>query len=138
MNQKSKRLFTELYNLHDKYDKDPQHKICAEAAEHIKTLDEENSTTKDKGRTVSFPCKIGDKIYEIENKSIIMSFYVIGFVLGKTQSEEKEDVEHRQGWQIEYGKFGIECESPIKEFGKSLFLTREAAEQALDTYKNNN
>lgn len=40
MDTESKRIFDDLYALHDHYDEDPQHMICAEAADYIKNLSE--------------------------------------------------------------------------------------------------
>ena len=80
---------------------------------------------------VTFPCKMGDTVYEVEDGLPIISYRVTGFVLGKTEFEDEDDIEARLGWQVEYGKYGVDCECPISEFGKSLFLTHEAAEQAL-------
>lgn len=80
---------------------------------------------------VTFPCKMGDTVYKVEDGLPIISYRVTGFVLGKTEFEDEDDIEARLGWQVEYGKYGVDCECPISEFGKSLFLTHEAAEQAL-------
>ena len=41
MDKKSEEIFNKLYDLHDRYDEDPKHMICAEAADHIKKLSEE-------------------------------------------------------------------------------------------------
>lgn len=38
MDKISEKIFNELYALHDHYDEDPQHMICAEAADYIKNL----------------------------------------------------------------------------------------------------
>lgn len=40
MDTESKRIFDALYALHDHYDEDPRHMICAEAADYIKSLSE--------------------------------------------------------------------------------------------------
>ena len=40
MDKTSKEIFKKLYDLHDRYDEDPQHVICAEAADYIKNLSE--------------------------------------------------------------------------------------------------
>ena len=40
MDKISEKIFNELYALHDHYDEDPQHMICAEAADYIKNLSE--------------------------------------------------------------------------------------------------
>lgn len=111
---------------------DSECKIC-EFAELLNR----HATQKNNPMTVTFPCKIGDIIYEVEEGLPITSYYVNGFIIGKTGSEGEEDeaISERHGWQIEYGKPGIDCECPLSEFGKSLFLTRKAAEQALTARK---
>ena len=118
MDKKSEEIFNKLYDLHDRYDEDPKHMICAEAADHIKKLSEEleklKAAPENKALTITLPCNIGDMVYEIE---------------------DEDDIEGRQGWQVEYGKPGIDCECPISEFGKNLFLTRKEAEQALAARK---
>ena len=40
MDKTSEKFFDGLYKLHDKYDESPEFMICAEAADHIKTLSE--------------------------------------------------------------------------------------------------
>ena len=139
MDKKSEEIFNKLYDLHDRYDEDPKHMICAEAADHIKKLSEEleklKAAPENKALTITLPCNIGDMVYEIEDEFPIIAYRVTGFVLGKTEFEDEDDIEGRQGWQVEYGKPGIDCECPISEFGKNLFLTRKEAEQALAARK---
>ena len=100
-------------------------------------LDHCRIAPKNNPLTVTFPCEVGNTIYEVEEGLPITSYYVNGFIIGKTEFEDEEDeaISERHGWQIEYGKPGIDCECPLSEFGKSLFLTREAAEHALAARK---
>lgn len=77
---------------------------------------------------VTFPCKIGDTIYEVEEGLPIQSYHVKGFIIGKDKSEDTEDIVDGCEWYIKYGKCGVECKSPISEFGKTLFVTRIQAE----------
>ncbi len=41
MDKESQRIFEGLWELHDRYDEDPKHMICADGAEQIKKLCEE-------------------------------------------------------------------------------------------------
>ena len=56
MDKKSEEIFNKLYDLHDRYDEDPKHMICAEAADHIKKLSEElekfKATSENKALTL--------------------------------------------------------------------------------------
>lgn len=56
MDKKSEEIFNKLYDLHDRYDEDPKHMICAEAADHIKKLSEEleklKTTSENKALTL--------------------------------------------------------------------------------------
>lgn len=101
-----------------------------EAADMLEALNC-RAAPENKALMVTLPCNIGDMVYEIEDGLPIIAYCVTGFVLGKTEFEDEDDIEERQGWQVEYGKPGIDCECPISEFGKSLFLTHKEAEQAL-------
>ena len=46
MDKDSQRIFEGLWELHDRYDEDPKHMICADGAEQIKKLCKEIDTLK--------------------------------------------------------------------------------------------
>ena len=46
MDKESQKIFEALYDLHDRYDEDPKHMICADGAEQIKKLCEKIDTLK--------------------------------------------------------------------------------------------
>jgi len=46
MDKDSQKIFEALYDLHDRYDEDPKHMICADGAEQIKKLREKIDTLK--------------------------------------------------------------------------------------------
>lgn len=88
---------------------------------------------------VTFPCKIGTTIYEIAKGIPITSYHVTGYVIGKTESDDEDD-KNRSEWYVCYETFGIACECPVSEFGKTLFLSRKDAERqnsALSNTENN-
>ena len=66
MDKKSEEIFNKLYDLHDRYDEDPKHMICAEAADHIKKLSEE--LEKFKAAPENKPLTLFDKITESPEK----------------------------------------------------------------------
>lgn len=77
------------------------------------------------GRLVVPPCKAGDTLYEVTSRKTIREYRVkaIRVELFCTFIE----------WDIVAGfvDFGV----PVDEIGKSVFLTREAAEKALEAMK---
>lgn len=141
MSPKHKAALAELVEMMNEGENKPLDAVeLAKVAMALQQLKSENAElvemlNKDKNNplTVTFPCEIGDIIYEVEEGLPITSYYVNGFIIGKTEFEDEEDeaISERHGWQIEYGKPGIDCECPLSEFGMSLFLTREAASMHL-------
>lgn len=79
------------------------------------------------GRCVLLPCKVGDKLYKIsENgvKEVVVQSIV--FMLSHTVNHLTVHVANERGAMTE-----IET----KDFGKTVFLTREEAEAALEKMK---
>lgn len=76
------------------------------------------------GRCVVLPCKLYDKIFFIENEQIkeleVESFHQWSSGHWKLQANTNKKYEHWKGYEIDFN--GI---------GKTIFLTREEAEQAL-------
>jgi hypothetical protein len=84
---------------------------------------------KDRSRFVELPCKVGDTVYVIENiageeKIIQDSVETIGIGY------------YADGIEI-YQFDGIKTDGYFSDFGKTVFLTREEAEQALKERENN-
>ena len=83
------------------------------------------------GRLVVLPCKVGDTVYEVTSRKTISEYRVkaIRTELFCTFIE----------WDITAGFvdksiFGV----PVNEIGKTVFLTREEAEKALEAMQNGN
>ena len=74
MDKKSEEIFNKLYDLHDRYDEDPKHMICAEAADHIKKLSEElekfKATSENKPLTAQW-ISAKDKLPEIGQRVVV-------------------------------------------------------------------
>lgn len=67
---------------------------------------------KDRNRFVELPCKVGDTVYLVDNQEII-SYQFDNIVMF-----------------LESKKDGI-CFALLRDFNKTMFLTKEEAEQAL-------
>ena len=111
MDKESQKIFEALYDLHDRYDEDPKHMICAEAAEQIKKLCEEIDTLK--------------KQKPDEKLSLAMS-------AGARAIEQSRQYEH--GATYIYDVFGKSKEIPYRIAAKVL---RETAEAALEKEETN-
>ena len=74
---------------------------------------------QDRSRFVELPCKVGDTIYVVEKEKIIQDSVVTLYVAYFGGDEET--------FQFD----GIKTDGYFSDFGKTVFLTREAAEQAL-------
>ena len=90
-----------------------------EELQHYKDLEEQ-------GRLIELPCKIGDTVYSF-SFNIVYPFTVNGFEINKYGVEfkgsycgEEKSLEY---WSIHF---------PVSKIGKSVFLTREEAEAALN------
>lgn len=89
-------------------------------------------TFKDKSRFVELPCNANDTVYVIQNNTIIQSYII--------QLKYEQEAEN-------YGKFvrnriytvigNVLIEFDFSDFGKSVFLTREEAEKALERIEGN-
>ena len=84
--------------------------------------------------TVNLPCNKGDVVYDI-NHDCIIELTVIGFRFGRMSNENEDDKFYfpRNEWcvQCESNNGIIHVSVPISKFGKTFFLTKEDAEQAL-------
>ena len=78
---------------------------------------------KDRYLFVELPCKVGDTIYVVEKGKIIEDSVVTLYVAYFGGDEET--------FQFD----GIKTDGYFSDFGKTVFLTQEEAEQALQTLK---
>lgn len=71
MDTESKRIFDDLYALHDHYDEDPQHMICAEAADYIKSLSE---MLNRRAQPANKPLTL-DQLREMDGEPVWITFF---------------------------------------------------------------
>lgn len=82
-------------------------------------------------KTIELPVEIGACVYEADCPRHPQR--VIGYRIGRMMGEDKEEFEEERKpdeLYIEYEMCGISGSSPVSRLGKSIFLTREEAEQA--------
>ena len=84
---------------------------------------------KDRSQFVELPCKVGDAVYVIED--IAGEWKII-----KDHVETIGIGYYADGVNI-YQFNGIKTDGYFEDFGKTVFLTREEAEQALKERENN-
>ena len=80
-----------------------------------------------------FPCRIGDIIYEIGFRKIPIPQEVTGFRIGNLMGddEDNEDQYSDTEWNVDLKARGMKSSVRLSEFGKTLFLTKEEAEKAM-------
>lgn len=88
---------------------------------------------KDKSRYIELPCAVGDKIYQVikpkKSKGNIVEYDVVGFHLGNFP---KLKGHLRKQYIIAYHEVTNNmCHIAIDKLGKTVFLTKSQAEQAL-------
>lgn len=94
----------------------------------------ELETVEEEGRLVVFPCKIGDYIWDIDFDEPC-AYKVTGFSTGNLNDDYYDnEVTKFNEIIVHYSKFngGITGSFAISEIGKTVFLTREEAEEALE------
>ena len=79
------------------------------------------------GRVVVLPCKVGDAVWIADHIRGVCSARVRTFFCGHPSSERGLDSDG--GIQMIRT---TECDIPFSKFGKTVFLTREEAEKALE------
>lgn len=89
--------------------------VHGELTEHIHEL----LRAEQDGRLVVLPCKVGDAVYFSTHNGTICSHIIRRF-----ERNKKSDYMCSSLW------------IPIDEFGKTVFLTREEAEKALEAREN--
>ena len=78
------------------------------------------------GRCVVLPCKVGDTVWIVGAVRKLYSAKVRTFFCGHTSAVRGDD----DGGHIHMIRT-TECDIPMQEFGKTVFLSREEAEKAL-------
>lgn len=78
------------------------------------------------GRVVVLPCKVGDTVWIVGTVRKLYSAKVRTFFCGHPSKVRGDD----DGGHIHMIRT-TECDIPMQEFGKTVFLTREEAEKAL-------
>ena len=88
--------------------------------------------TADKdGRLVVLPCKAGDTVYEVTSRKNISEYRVKAIRVELFCTFIEWDI---VAGFVDKSIFGV----PVDEIGKTVFLTREEAEKALEAMKNGN
>ena len=92
----------------------------------------EYENAEDEGRLVVLPCKVGQDLFGIYNRTIIDG-YADGYLLEKTSVHSDadhwiwlQDKNSKNYWKVSFD-----------EIGKTVFLTREKAEKALKEMEGN-
>ena len=78
------------------------------------------------GRVVVLPCKVGDTVWIVGTVRKLYSAKVRTFFCGHPSAVRGDD----DGGHIHMIRT-TECDIPMQEFGKTVFLSREEAEKAL-------
>lgn len=81
------------------------------------------------GRVVALPCKAGDTVYEVTSRKNISEYRVKAIRVELFCTFIEWDI---VAGFVDKSIFGV----PVDEIGKTVFLTREAAEAALEAMKN--
>ena len=81
------------------------------------------------GRLAVLPCKAGDTVYEVTSRKTISEYRVKAIRVELFCTFIEWDI---VAGFVDKSIFGI----PVDEIGKTVFLTREAAEKALEAMKN--
>lgn len=81
------------------------------------------------GRLVVLPCKVGDTVYEVTSRKTISEYRVKAIRVELFCTFIEWDI---VAGFVDKSIFGV----PVDEIGKTVFLTREEAEAALEAMKN--
>ena len=90
---------------------------------------------KDKSKYIELPCKVGDTVYRIQDPWGMSALSVAGIHLfwNKMPTRVK-----RHNYIVGlHESLNISVRLPLKEFGKTVFLTKSEAEQKLKELKEN-
>ena len=101
--------------------------LCDTCDMFEKTADE--LVRKQRGNTVAFPCKVGDTVFMIDDYDC--EPYVLGVKVGYLKTDKfGEWVGLRYPLGIKYSP-----QIPVEDIGTKIFLTEQAAEEALAKMK---
>lgn len=97
----------------------------------------EYEEAEDKGLLLRLPCKVGDKVWD-NDFGMPCSYEVTGFSY-KNLNEDDNDDDYEDEIVVHYKNFNgsITGRFAASEIGKTVFLTKEQAEQALAEMKIN-
>lgn len=84
---------------------------------------------EEQGLSIKLPCKIGDTVWDIDFGMPVPSM-ITGFSLGLLSDDRAKDEDENEIRLYSTGS-SIENSFLISEIGKTVFLTREEAEEAL-------
>lgn len=104
-----------------------KYRMLAESApkyEEIYKKLAEYENAEEQGLLLRLPCKVGDSIYQ-PIRSLINEYKTIGLVFDITSNEWLYEV----SYEIDGNWYKTVCD--FKSIGKTVFLTKEEAEQAL-------
>lgn len=93
----------------------------------------EYKIAEEQGLYIKLPCKVGDTVWDNDFGKPMPSM-IKGFSLGVSSDDEEEndDYDNNEIRMYSIG-CGIEQSFSISEIGKTVFITREAAEKALQS-----
>ena len=99
----------------------------------FKKAEEDCAYFKDKSRIVELPCKVGDTVYEIRpDRGFIQEYTVITIHISRCDAFFDWELKDGEGIYSNVNGFAVIM------LGKTVFLTREEAEKALERMKNEN
>lgn len=84
---------------------------------------------EEQGKLLKLPCAVGNKVWDNDSGKPC-SYTVTGFSIGKIGDEENDIDELEMYYRNWNGS--ICCSCAVSEIGKTVFLTREEAEAALN------
>ena len=111
---------------------------CAEKYEQVaKWLEELKSykEAEEQSLLVRLPCKAGDTVWDNDFGHPV-SYGIKAFSYGYCDSYVESDIEDEIIFHYENYSGSITGAFPMSELGKTVFLTREAAEKKLEEMKN--
>lgn len=104
---------------------------CDRECEHYKRMVNklaEYEDAEEQGLLLRFPCKVGDTVWYVDDDD---DNYPLEFLITKIEVEEHKYLRYHAIEKDNYEKIGFIKES----IGKTIFLTREKAEKALEQMK---
>lgn len=97
-----------------------------EALEKLKQYED----LEEQGKLLKLPVLVGGTVWD-NDFGKPYSYTVTGFSFGKIDDDEENDIEGLQMYYQNY-KGSIRCSCAVSEIGKTVFLTQEEADAALE------